>query len=85
MTDLEKASYWAGKFHKWMRWVGEDGLEEVEFFEKKAFEHFRKEEPALDSLMPMILTQLATAWMFNVDEFFEQVNKRLGTQYQTMR
>ena len=39
MIDLEKVSYWAGKFHRWMRWVGEDGLDEIEFFEKKAFEH----------------------------------------------
>jgi hypothetical protein len=80
-TDSEKASYWVGKFHQWMRWVGEDGLDEVEFFEPKSFKIFREEEPYLDRLMPLILTQLATAWMFDIDDFFERVNYNLGTNY----
>ena len=83
-TDYQKASYWAGKFHRWMRWCGEDGMNEVDFFEAKIFQQFRDEEPNIDALMPMILTQLATAWMFDIDEFFEQVNERLKSKYQLL-
>ena len=81
LTEQQRASYWAGKFHRWMRWAGEDGLEEVDFFEKKIFQQFRDEEPNIDTLMPMILTQLARAWMFDIDDFFKQVNRRLETNY----
>lgn len=84
-SDFQKASYWAGKFHRWMRWAGEDGLDEIDFFESKIFEQFRKEEPNIDDLMPLILTELAKVWMFDVDEFFEKVNKRLGTLYTRLK
>ena len=80
-TDYEKATYWAGKFHRWMRQVGESDMDEIEFFEKESFESIRNEEPNIDTLMPMILTQLAKAWMFDIDDFFKGVNKRLETEY----
>jgi len=85
LTDNEKASYWAGKFHRWMRLCGEDGLEEVDFFEAKIFQQFRDEEPNIDKLMSIILTQLATAWMYDIGKFFLQVNERLETNYRRIK
>jgi len=81
-TDSQKISYWAGKFHKGMRQVGESDRDEIEFFEKELFKYFRKKEPNIDVLMPMILTQLATVWMFDIDKFIEEVNKRLKAKYE---
>ena len=50
-------------------------------FVKESFECFKKEEPNIDKLMPTILTQLSTAWMYDSDRLLMQVNERLGTNY----
>jgi len=81
-NDEQKASYWSRIFYRWMRWEGENGSDdEVEFFQPEVIAKFKKEEPNLDRLMPIILKQLARMWMLDEKEFFDKVNQQLGTSY----
>jgi len=82
-NDTQKASYWSRIFYRWMRWEGENGTseDEVEFFQPEVMAKYREEEPNIDRLMPIILKQLARSWMFDEEEFFEKVNRQLGTSY----
>ena len=80
-TDSKKASYWAGRIDQWERNFGDIDMPEVDFLDIIGLNGIRKKEPNIDKLMPLILTELARYWEYDVDEFFKRVNDNLGTSY----
>lgn len=54
----EKIASWVGDIHQQMRWIGEEGKDEMSLFSKKEYEYWKSVEPNIDEFLPHILDQL---------------------------
>lgn len=54
----EKVNYWAGSLRQSMRWNGESGVDEMAVFSKADYDLWKKREPNIDMLLPLILEKL---------------------------
>lgn len=78
----DKICYWVGILYRSMRWVGEEGYEEISIFDKNLLTHMKKVDPNIDVIMPLILSTLSKMWMEDANNFIKKVNRQLGTHYE---
>lgn len=77
----ERVRYLVSMFHTHMRWLGEDGYDEMEAFHDEKLEVMRKDCPDIDKLMPTILTALAYRWETRPAVFVAVANAAMNTDY----
>jgi hypothetical protein len=77
----ERVLRWVGILYRGMRSTGEQGDEEMTFFDARLLEQLRQDETDIDALMSSILTYLARMWLTPPDVFVADANARMGTTY----
>lgn len=81
MSENDQAAHWVGYIYRGMRWAGEDGYDEISILDRKELEMWKKLDPTIERLMPIILEGLAGMWLQPKDAFFQRVNEQMGSQF----